>query len=85
MINKIIFKAMKLNCDLWLHLPDLPLEDSLKLKIPVSHYHLDRLAKILPLRRLTFGKDNLKILVLAVLVGILSADLIRSIHTYIYK
>jgi hypothetical protein len=27
----------------------------------------------------------LKILVLAVLVGILSADLIRSIHTYIYK
>ena len=53
----------------------LPLEDNLKLKRLVLHFHPDHLAKIRPSHRLAFDKDNLKILVLAVRVSILLVDL----------
>ena len=53
----------------------LPLEDNLKLKRLVLHFHPDHLAKIRPSHRLAFDKDSLKILVLAVRVSILLVDL----------
>ena len=48
------------------HLPDLPLEDSLRLKILVLHSHPDHLVRIPPLHPPTSDTDSWKILVLAV-------------------